>query len=949
MRSSVAFFVLSKKQTGYFCRMKWLSGVVWPSLLLVACEMPRTTSSSGEPLTATAHLGAATAIDSPIVSTTGLNASEPAVAFDGANYLVVWSDARDRSNTDLWASRVAADGTVIDTLAFPIVATPGAQLRPAVTFDGTRYIVVWEDYKVDVGGAESDIRAALVSTSGNVTLLGGVAGSAANETLPAIDSNGNGALVTWVENGQVVGSMLSGSAFGPKFAVTSSAEVKRDPAIESIPGGNYFVVYTQLSATTADDTYGQVVAPSSALVGGAITISNGVVPTRNASVSFDGTNFQVVFSSYFTGVDIYGTRVTPAGAVLDTHLEGMTAIGGRLIYDGTNYQETPSIACTSSGCLVVWQDKRNLPTTGYDLYGQRLSTSMTTIGSDFPISTADLSQLQVRTIVGAGDYFVVWRDARAGGNAALKIGGTRVSTSGVVASPNGELINRGNNSQFGIALARNDSTIVVGWNDARSLWGDDILSTRITASGAINTPSTVSNGLHAQSETAVAAVGSRFMFAWSDNRGGHGTDVFVARTDAASGALLDAAGINLSSAHPGQNTTPQIASSGTEALVVWGNTNPNGTEKIVLGAIVGAGGVASSPFVISNDAGEQGRPNVAWSQAAGQYIVVWQDSRSSVFDIYAARVTSAGSVLDSSGVLVAGAAGRQVLPDLAAIGSDLLVVYQDERQGNWDIYGTRIHAGSSLAVLDPNGIAITANSAHQAGPSIAVVHGNHFVVAFNDERAVVTNGTDIYAQVVSMSGGLVGESFAISKTADSEVLPSLVDAGPARIAVGYHTHRNDLHANRAMFRFVDIELSDSCADQGCTPGYWKNHADRWLGVTSLDCYDATFGITSSMGSGYRLADAIKVGGGGERALARHATAGILNAFGGVPNSDGTVVAYPYSPEQVRTIVQAAYATVDDPMTAKNERAQAMNAAKHKLAEANELGCPLSGTPAVSVP
>ncbi|HSJ21925.1 MAG TPA: hypothetical protein VK964_15245 [Nocardioidaceae bacterium] len=31
-------------------------------------------------------------------------------------------------------------------------------------------------------------------------------------------------------------------------------------------------------------------------------------------------------------------------------------------------------------------------------------------------------------------------------------------------------------------------------------------------------------------------------------------------------------------------------------------------------------------------------------------------------------------------------------------------------------------------------------------------------------------------------------------------------------------------------------------DQGCTPGYWRNHADRWAGVVPADDYDSTFVI-----------------------------------------------------------------------------------------------------------
>jgi hypothetical protein len=137
-------------------------------------------------------------------------------------------------------------------------------------------------------------------------------------------------------------------------------------------------------------------------------------------------------------------------------------------------------------------------------------------------------------------------------------------------------------------------------------------------------------------------------------------------------------------------------------------------------------------------------------------------------------------------------------------------------------------------------------------------------------------------------------------------------------------------------------------EQGCTPGYWRNHADRWTGVAATAGYDATFGISSIFGATFTLAQAVQAPGGGEAALARHATAGLLNSYGGIPNADGTTVAYPYTTELVISLVQGAYATADDPLTLEDEHAAAIEAVKNALAAANERGCPLSGTSAIKV-
>jgi hypothetical protein len=126
-------------------------------------------------------------------------------------------------------------------------------------------------------------------------------------------------------------------------------------------------------------------------------------------------------------------------------------------------------------------------------------------------------------------------------------------------------------------------------------------------------------------------------------------------------------------------------------------------------------------------------------------------------------------------------------------------------------------------------------------------------------------------------------------------------------------------------------------DQGCTPGYWRNHADRWFGVAPTDDFDTIFGVDLFQPN-VTLGWAIWATGGGNNALARHATAALLNAYGGVPNGDGTyVMNYPYTVDQVKAMVQAAVAngTIED--------------TKNLFEAANELGCPLTGTKAVDVP
>jgi hypothetical protein len=87
----------------------------------------------------------------------------------------------------------------------------------------------------------------------------------------------------------------------------------------------------------------------------------------------------------------------------------------------------------------------------------------------------------------------------------------------------------------------------------------------------------------------------------------------------------------------------------------------------------------------------------------------------------------------------------------------------------------------------------------------------------------------------------------------------------------------------------------------CTPGYWRNlrkHGDEWVvaGVDPEEDFDAKFGV-DLFDPDIQLQEAIHLGGGGDKKLARHGTAAYLNALH--PSVD-----YPLSPEEVIAAIQA---------------------------------------------
>jgi hypothetical protein len=101
---------------------------------------------------------------------------------------------------DLFGSRVAADGTVLDTNGLPI-CTVGAssQYLPAVATDGTNFLVVWADTRV--ASTAPDIYGTLVSSNGTVAPAAGfvIRSAPGPQTAPSAAFNGMDYLVTWQE------------------------------------------------------------------------------------------------------------------------------------------------------------------------------------------------------------------------------------------------------------------------------------------------------------------------------------------------------------------------------------------------------------------------------------------------------------------------------------------------------------------------------------------------------------------------------------------------------------------------------------------------------------------------------------------------------------------------------------------------------------------------------
>jgi hypothetical protein len=144
----------------------------------------------------------------------------------------------------------------------------------------------------------------------------------------------------------------------------------------------------------------------------------------------------------------------------------------------------------------------------------------------------------------------------------------------------------------------------------------------------------------------------------------------------------------------------------------------------------------------------------------GNFVVAWQSNGLEDSDIYAQRYAATGDRLgDNFRVNDDSGASSQYIPAIAmSCNGGFVVVWIDERNGNWDIYGQRYSAsgakqGENFRVNDDS------DSTSQVDPAVDMDSNGNFVVTWSDDR----NGDwDIYAQRFAASGVKLGANFRVN-------------------------------------------------------------------------------------------------------------------------------------------------------------------------------------------
>jgi len=736
------------------------------------------------------------------------------VAFDGTNYLVVWADKRSGS-WDIYGARVAPNGMVLDPSGILISTAANHQRYPSVAFDGINYLVVWEDERN--GSYCFDIYGARVTTSGTVLDPEGIPISVAPnwQESPSITFDGTNYLVVWEDNRSSPWDIY-GARVAPNgmvldtsgILISTAANHQRYPSV-AFDGINYLVVWED-NRISNRHIYGARVAPSGTVLDPeGIPISTTAHSQASPSIAFDGINYLVVWSEYRSDSHyIYCARVTTSGTVLDPE--------GILISTTAHSLSYPFIAFDGTNYFVVWNDIRG-GSSSNDLYGARVAPNGAVLDPEgIPISTAIYQQSSPSVIFGEANYLVVWEDSRSG--SSYDIYGARVDQNGMVLDSEGILISIATYAQYSPSTAFDGMHYLVVWSDYRDGAFSDIYGARVASNGTVLEPSgiPISTAANSQKDPSVAFDGTNYLVVWEDYRSGVYYPYIYGARVTTSGTVLDPEGIPISTAAQ-QPHYPSIAFDGTNYLVVWEDFR-SGSSYDIYGARVDQNGTVldTTGIPISTGTYEQRWPTVAFDDT--NYLVVWANYGGGSYNIYGARVSQDGVVLDPFGIAISNAPYDQYYPFISFDGMHYLVVWSDYRDGAFsDIYGARV--APSGTVLDPEGIPISTAANHQRRPSVAY-DGINYLVVWEDYRSGVAN--DIYGARVN-STGTVTDSFLVSNQQGDQILPIVAHGPGSEVLIcysGYTAYING-HPTNTMriwgkfYPLVGVEKDTASSKSNC--------------------------------------------------------------------------------------------------------------------------------------
>lgn len=372
------------------------------------------------------------------------------------------------------------------------------------------------------------------------------------------------------------------------------------------------------------------------------------------SVLPDGQGGIIVsWSDWRSGIerDIFAQRLNQFG-------QPLWQADGVVVVNKVNREHNERMVSDGNGGAIVVFEQKNSGTYLWEIWAQRIDAlgNALWINGGVPVTGFLSEHLNERIQSdGQGGVFVTFQDFRNGFDFDVYVqhldgNGNRLWNTGV-------LVCNAPGTQTNPKVDPDYLTggVVVTWTDKRNGTDYDIYAQRIDVNGNLlwgstGKPICVQTGNQSAIEVYSNAGVEGVVFAWKDNRGITGYDIYADRVDMNGNSL-------------------------------WQN---NG-------------------MIICNSAGDQLNPNIT-GDGYGGVAIVWQDASLGGFDIKAQRVYKEGFIYyPVNGVVISDATNVQTSPKSVSDGyGNGIFAWEDSRSGSPDIYCAKLNWGGPYIGIESN-------------------------------------------------------------------------------------------------------------------------------------------------------------------------------------------------------------------------------------------------------
>lgn len=639
----------------------------------------------------------------------------PACSFDGNNYLVVWYAYDNYELFQLYGRRISPDGNLIDPspvkislfMPFPFI---DPYTSPSISFDGNYYLIVFEGIEFE----EKDLYAIRITPSMQVIDQNPIKISDAYDWqwYPSSVYKNGYHFVVWSDqrNGlmNIYGARVTpeGNVVDPDGIMISSYN-SWFPSV-SADADNYFVAWHDWREGGEPLIYGARVSPSGTVIDpNGIKFSNSNLRQMYAKIKYGSYNYLSIWEDYRNlYMDIYGTRVNPQGFVLDPD--------GLRISASANFHFNPKCSFDGNNYLIVWEDWREENGNFSDIYGIRIDPYGNILHPvSFPVSQTG-NWIKVYPSIASSDinYLVVWSDTR---NGNWDIYGVRLDFSGNRIDPLDIPVSKKWSIQYYPQVAYGGNYFIV-WEDTRDGDFNSIYGARMNKFGHIIDTGGIKVSINTNTFKITPSIcygGGKYLLVWTDIKGdssGHYWYSVVGTRLNQNGEIIDSGGIIIADAgvdsfgfedHFG---FPSCAFSGENYLIAYNRFEYIGNYFLgfdIFFTIIDTMGnvIRKKVPITAYNSYDQMFPAVVFD--GENYFIVWQDERGGTFDIYGARVTQTGQVMDPDGFPVISSPFLRATPSLAKGPSDeIFISYQGFLRENFYSYRTLGYIYHSISIYE---------------------------------------------------------------------------------------------------------------------------------------------------------------------------------------------------------------------------------------------------------